>query len=251
MILFLTYHKVLRGPEAKPEFYTTWAEQMERQLEMLARTGFHALCPAELLSVKANPLPSYILSFDDGTEDHHKVVLPLLARYNCRAIFFVPTAKLNRAGYLTTQQVSEISRAGHAIGGHSHEHSRLDRFVEEDIRVQMELSRQILGELMGTPPVFFAPPGGFIDARVSAIAFESGVRAIRTMRWGYNRQPNLAALDCIPVNRFFTDEDFGRILKFRKNRTLLYGAKEVTKKLLPAKAYETLRNRVFGFRGPK
>ena len=33
MILFLTYHKVLREPGLKPEFYTVRADQLERQLE--------------------------------------------------------------------------------------------------------------------------------------------------------------------------------------------------------------------------
>src|SRR5438874_10996680 len=99
MILFLTYHQVIQGTEAAPAFYTIRAELLERQLELLARSGFQPLSPEELPDYRPGPNPACVLSFDDGTEDHHDVVLPLLSRYKWRAIFFVPTAKLNRDGH--------------------------------------------------------------------------------------------------------------------------------------------------------
>jgi peptidoglycan/xylan/chitin deacetylase (PgdA/CDA1 family) len=162
MILFLTYHKVVREPEARAEFYTIRAEQLERQLELLARSGLEPIAPHQLRDNKGPSRNTYILSFDDGTQDHFDVVLPILARYKLRGIFFVPTAKLDRPGYLRAETVKALSRAGHAIGCHSHEHRRLDWMMEEDIRVQLELSQQILGRITGEPPVIFAPPGGLI-----------------------------------------------------------------------------------------
>jgi peptidoglycan/xylan/chitin deacetylase (PgdA/CDA1 family) len=243
MILVLTYHKVLRGPDPESEFYTIPAQQLEHQLQLLAQSGFQALAPEELLEGKPRSNPAYLLSFDDATADHYEVVLPVLARHHCRAIFFTPTAKLDRPGYLTSKQVAELSRSGQTIGAHSHEHRRLDWLGEEDIRVQMQLSHEIIGNLVGAPPVFFAPPGGYIDRRVRDIALESGIRAIRVMRWGYNRIPDLAALECIPVNRHFTDEEFRRVLTFRR-RSALYAAKEITKRMIPSRTYQSLRTGV-------
>jgi peptidoglycan/xylan/chitin deacetylase (PgdA/CDA1 family) len=250
MILVLTYHKVLRGPDPESEFYTIQVEQLERQLELLAQGGFHALAPEELLDFRPQSNPAYLLCFDDGTADHYEVVLPLLARRRCRAVFFTPTAKLDRPGYMTSAQVSELSRAGQTIGAHSHEHRRLDWLGEEDIRVQMQLSHQIVRDLTGAPPIFFAPPGGFFDRRIRAIALESGVRAIRLMRWGFNSILDFRALECIPVNRHFTDAEFLRVLKFRRRPTL-YAVKEITKMLIPSRAYESLRKNVFGRLGRK
>ena len=80
MILVLTYHKVLRGPDPESEFYTLQADQLERQLELLDQGGFRALAPAELLDWRPQSNPAYLLSFDDGTADHYEIVLPLLAR---------------------------------------------------------------------------------------------------------------------------------------------------------------------------
>ena len=246
MILFLTYHKVVRNSEGEKEFYTTSADQFERELDLLAASSLQPITPEALVEgrgsrVEGSTRHSYILSFDDGTEDHREVVLPLLQHRKVRAIFFVPTAKLNRPGYLNDDAVRELSQAGHAIGLHGHEHRRLDDLTEEEIRVQFELSQNIIGELTGARPVWFAPPGGYSDSPVRALAQEAGVRASRTMRWGYNRTPNLAALECIPVNRYTTEKEFGRILKFQRSNSL-YSAKELVKKVVPARLYECLRD---------
>jgi peptidoglycan/xylan/chitin deacetylase (PgdA/CDA1 family) len=285
MILFLTYHKVLRGPESEAEFYTLQAGKLQRLLELLAEKGLRQLPLRELLhnggvrpspgaagsdSVETpdsrEPVPlsgvaapgdgrtppavPFLLSFDDGTVDHYEVVFPLLAQADQKAIFFVPTAKLNRPGYLTNDMVREMAKAGHTIGLHGHEHRRLDEFGEEDIRVQMEISRAILANLTGAPPVVFAPPGGFMDRRVQAVALETGVRVIRTMRWGYNRRLDLTALECIPLNRSSAEAEFRRVLEFR-SQALAYTAKQIARKLVPAGLYGPLRESVSRARGGK
>jgi peptidoglycan/xylan/chitin deacetylase (PgdA/CDA1 family) len=241
VILFLTYHKVLRGPEKEPEFYTVQAERLERQLEMIHGKGLRPLTVSELVAAGHSPnAPEFILTFDDGTVDHYDVVCPLLEKVGQKGIFFVPTAKLNRPGYLTSDMLRDMARAGHTIGLHGHEHRRLDEFGEEDIRVQMEVSRAKLEELTGTPPMIFAPPGGYMSWQLQSIAMESGARAIRTMRWGYNRQVDLTALQCIPLNRNSNEAEFGRVLEFR-SQAFAYATKQIARKLVPKGLYGPLR----------
>jgi peptidoglycan/xylan/chitin deacetylase (PgdA/CDA1 family) len=241
VILILTYHKVIRSSNSESDFYTITAEKFTRQLELLAKSNLRPLAPEALLTPQPDSTPCYALTFDDGTEDHQQIVLPLLQKHNCRGIFFVPTAKISCPGYLSPEGVRQLSRAGQSIGLHSHEHRRMDRFTEEDLRVQFELSQNTLGELTGVRPVLFAPPGGYINSCVRRLAAEAGVRVIRTMRWGYNRKPNLTDLECIPINRYIDEKEFGRILKFeRKNG--LYSAKQVARTILPARVYAALRD---------
>ncbi len=199
--------------------------------------------PAAPEDGRTPPPTPFLLSFDDGTVDHYEVVVPLLKAAGWSGIFFVPTAKLNRPGRLTNEMVREMAKAGHTIGLHGHEHRRLDEFGEEDIRVQMEFSSKVLEDLTGAPAVVFAPPGGFMDRRVQAVALETGARAIRTMRWGYNRRLDLAALECIPLNRHSTEAEFRRMLEFR-SPALAYAAKEIARKLIPAGLYGSLRETV-------
>jgi peptidoglycan/xylan/chitin deacetylase (PgdA/CDA1 family) len=245
MILVLTYHKVLHDQVPDSEFYTIQAEQLESHLELLAQSGLHALSPDKLAGFEPPSQGAYILSFDDGTVDHYEVVLPLLARHKCCAVFFVPSAKLDRPGYLTSNRVTEMSRAGQTIGLHSHDHRRLDELEEEEVRGQMQLSRQIIGNLTGKRPDFFAPPGGYINRRVRDIALESGVRVIRTMRWGYNQKPDFAALECVPVNRHLTERKFRQVLEFRRGSAMLYATKQIAKRMLPGRTYNSLRDIVF------
>ena len=248
MILVLTYHKVVRGPEEHPEFYSIRAEQLERHIELLHQNKFLFLSPTDLLNGEAQSGSACVLSFDDGTLDHFEVVKPVLERLGCRGLFFVPTAKLDRAGKLSSDQVRELGTSGHTIGSHSHEHARLDRLPEEDIRVQLEVSQQKLAQLVGTPGLFFAPPGGFYNPLIRKLALEAGFSVVRTMRWGYNRQLDLAAVECVPINRFLTESDFCRLLSGR-NMQFAYQAKQVTKRLVPARVYGQLRSFVFGLTG--
>src|SRR4051812_16130582 len=260
MILFLTYHQVLRETEPEAEFYTIRSETLELHLQMLEDAGLRPM-DVHKLTQEGNrpaveerpevkqPVP-FLLSFDDGTRDHYEIVLPVLAKAKRTAIFFVPTSRLNRPGYLTSAMVREMSQAGHTIGLHGHEHRRLDTFGEEDIRVQMEISRGILGQLTGAPPILFAPPGGFMDRRVQRMALEAGVRAIRTMRWGYNRRVDLTALQCVPLNRNSGKREFQRVLEFR-SQAAAYAMKQMARRLLPKPLYASFRQSMARVRAGK
>jgi peptidoglycan/xylan/chitin deacetylase (PgdA/CDA1 family) len=244
MILVLTYHRVSALRESEPEFYTTQASQLERWLDLLESNGFHALKPGELIDPGYQPKSGYLLTFDDGTRDHYDVVFPLLERRGIRGIFFVPTAKLGREGYLTADQVRSMWRAGQAIGSHSHEHRRLDRLMEEDIRVQLEVAGTTIAELTGEWPEYFAAPGGFMNRQVHQRALESGARAIRTMKWGYNRNLDLTSIECVPLNRFMKEKEFMGVLRFQ-GLGMKYVAKQISRRLIPDSAYERARNAYF------
>jgi len=248
MILILTYHKVLPVADEQAEFYSVSAAQLENHIDLLRERTFSILSPADLLDYRDERAGHVcVLTFDDGTLDHFDLVKPTLERKNCRGLFFVPTDKLDNPGRLTREQICQLSKAGHIIGSHSHEHIRLDRLPEEDIRVQLELAQEHLGALVGKPPLFMAPPGGFFNPLIRRVAMESGLRVIRTMRWGYNQKPDLMALECVPVNRFLTKTEFCHILEGR-NMQFVYRAKEVAKRLMPGRLYEALRGFVFDVR---
>jgi peptidoglycan/xylan/chitin deacetylase (PgdA/CDA1 family) len=249
MILLFTYHKVSVGTEpGARDFYTVTREQLTKHFEALAATGRQCLSVSAVREQKPLPGNSFILSFDDGTADHIEIVLPQLRERGWTATFFVPTAKLNKPGYITDAQVRELAQAGHSIGFHSHEHRRLDLATDDQMREQISRSQQIVGDLIGGKPWLFAPPGGFMNEHVREVALGFGVEVIRTMRWGYNETLDLTALETIPINRYTNDAKFQKILQVRQTRYLYFG-KQAMKALVPTHAYEKMRNLLFKLAG--
>src|SRR6185437_13583572 len=97
-------------------------------------------------------------------------------KYKCQGVFFVPTAKVDKPGYLTRANLRDLTLAGHVIASHSHEHERLDLSSQSEIRGQIARSQEILHDITGIRPIIFAPPGGFINSLVTETALGLGMR---------------------------------------------------------------------------
>jgi len=232
MILILTYHKVVASHvDDGGDFYTVTRDVLESQLRTLQTRGYHSLPVDELLANGAPPPNSCLLTFDDGTQGHYDVVLPLLQQYKFQGVFFVCTAKFDLPGYLSRAQIREMAQSGHIIACHAHQNRRLDVMTDDQIHERISLSRQIITEVVGAPPVLFAPPGGYINGRVRSAVLANGMRIIRTMQWGYNDSLELTSLQCIPLNRHIGGPQFNDVLDRRRATRLaaMYRMKEFVK----------------------
>jgi len=243
-MLFLTYHKLSERTENDADFYTVTRSQISEQLQSLKAAGFKSLPLHDLAAGRTSVEKSFVLSFDDGTADHFNIALPVLREFDQNAIFFVPTAKLNLPDRLTDDQLRRISDTGHAIGCHSHDHKRLDDVSETELKYQLGTSCEKLEHITGKKVWAFAPPGGFTTNSVRAAALGTGIKIIRTMRWGFNRTPDFTALETVPINRHTDERQFQKILEGKHPR-LLYFGKQAAKALMPAQTYERLRGWIF------
>jgi len=249
MILILTYHKIATGrANDAGEFYTITRDDLDSQFCALRTRGYRCLRIDELLSGGPPPPNCCLLTFDDGTQDHYDIVLPLLEEHKFQGVFFVCTGKFDLPGFLTRAKVGDMAQRGHIIGCHSDRNHRLDRITDEQIRERIALSRRVLTEVVGTPPVLFAPPGGYINAHVRNVVLANGMRIIRTMQWGYNDRPDLAALQCIPINQRIGPKQFHDILDRRAavRMAVMYRMKELLKWALPARLYYGVRQAIIG-----
>jgi len=72
------------------------------------------------------PLADYLLTFDDGTQDHWQYFKQIQA-IPTEKIYFIITNRIGTDGYLSLEQVKQMSLDPTvAIGGHSHDHIRLN-----------------------------------------------------------------------------------------------------------------------------
>jgi peptidoglycan/xylan/chitin deacetylase (PgdA/CDA1 family) len=93
-LVTLMYHN-LRPPDAVPAVVASnpvSPERFEAQLDRVTAERTIVGWPALAAALRGGPpLPpdACLLSFDDGLDDHHRVVLPILARRGLPATFFV------------------------------------------------------------------------------------------------------------------------------------------------------------------
>ena len=245
-MLFLTYHEISAEALAANGLFTVSAETLEKHVAIISERRLESISADDLLAGRVNE-QSYILTFDDGTIDHFEIVAPLLERHGISGIFFVPTEKLGMPGRLERRHVKELHDRGHEIGCHSHEHRRMDRMSDPEIANQLRRSCDILSEITGQSPRIFAPPGGYTNGRVRTGCANAGMRALRTMKWGVNRNLKMDDLETIALHRDCPIARFGKIRDgqglWRLRAT--YVGKQMLKSLLPINLYEHARNFVF------
>jgi len=130
------------------------------------------------------------LTFDDGYACHYETAFPLLERYGLPATFYVPTVHLKQPGYLTIEQMVELSQGGHEIASHSVTHSNLKRIPAVKVDQELRESKQILENLLKLPVKNFAAPFGAFHSNQMYL-LKKYYQSNRTVIPGFNPRKNL------------------------------------------------------------
>jgi len=235
MTLVLTYHRILTSQSAVGSFFDVTAQELDGHLRRARAVWKSGVAPDALLGGSSSDIASgcsgFIVTFDDGTEDHYTTAAPVLECNSVRGVFFVSTSLLGRPGYLTVAQCQELQARGHWIESHSHDHRRLSQFSIEEVRWQLGESRRILrGHGLGRCD-FVAVPGGDFNIAIQQAAREEGYALLRTLAWGYNRRVFPFGVESITINRKTSGRWFGPLISARCEAVKkgIYGAKELLK----------------------
>ena len=121
--------------------------------------------------------PGIALTFDDGP--HPEItpqVLDLLAAAGQRATFFCIGEHVVRHPDLVRRIVAE----GHALGLHSHGHSRwFNTWMPARVRADLVRAQEVMAEATGAPaPRLFRPPVGLKNPMVAIVVAELGLRTV-------------------------------------------------------------------------
>lgn len=245
MTLLLTYHRTL--PVAPPDnVHILSREAFRRQIGLIAGSGIAVAAPHEFVQAGRHSGHRLGLTFDDGFVSD-LICAETLASAGMKGIFFVSTAHIGEHGYLDVQGIRELDALGMTIGSHSHEHLRLTRCSDAEVRMQARLSRALLEDILGKPVQDFAYPGGACTRTISGIVCSAGYTRQYTLAWGVNSQANAAngvyCRSCIVQG--MDDSYFMRLISGRNNlsRRLHYLLKGAAAQLLPETAYRQLRQR--------
>lgn len=149
------------------------------------------------------------LTFDDGYDDLLKVV-PLLKEQKVSTMVFIPTDYIGKTNdwehavlrgkrrHLDKSEIKQLAAAGVKFGSHGHSHRDLTSLSDEELKQELEYSRQLLAAVTDQKIEYIAYPFGRYDARVEEAARKAGYRnglAATGVGGGFT-------LARIPINRF-------------------------------------------------
>jgi len=181
-VVVLLYHRVGRRTASEVDLPT---DLFDAQLEALAATGRVAPLDA-CLDALASPEPldaadPIAITFDDGTADFADLALPRLARHGLPVTLYVATAFVDEGrpfpgdgvpaswGALRDAQSTGLV----TVGSHTHGHTLLDRVPAQEVEHELDRSRQLIEQQLGTVPAHFAYP----KAVAGSAAADAAVRA--------------------------------------------------------------------------
>jgi peptidoglycan/xylan/chitin deacetylase (PgdA/CDA1 family) len=168
----LLYHGV--GPTSRridPGFLRVRPEAFRAQLGLLLGAGFEIVTVSQFAERcdGGEPPPGIVaLSFDDGMDDNHSIVLPLLRELGLRATVYVTTGLIGKpnpwmapesgARMMTVEELRELAAGGFEVGAHTVSHADLSRLGFDECLREMRESRDELERMLGVEVRTFAYP---------------------------------------------------------------------------------------------
>ncbi len=191
--LILAYHGIAdSSARVDPEFLQVSPAAFRSQLDILVRAGFEVVTVADFArrAAGAAPPPGLVaLSFDDGMDDNHSVLLPILQEYSLPATVYVSTGLIGKPNpwmepgtsrMMVEDELRDLAAAGIELGAHTVTHPNLEELDYESCLQEMVGSRDALAGIAGEPVRTFAYPYcKYADAAVRA-ARDAGFEAAVT-----------------------------------------------------------------------
>jgi peptidoglycan/xylan/chitin deacetylase (PgdA/CDA1 family) len=163
----LCYHQIRewRSTDSKTaRDYIVPESTFREQMKMLSDSGYHTILPDELISYleRGEKLPAkpIMLTFDDTDLSQFTTAQPELEKSGFKGVFFIMTVSLNRRGYMSSDQVKELSDKGNVIGSHTWDHHNVKKYTAPDWIIQVEKPTIQLEKITGVKVKYFAFPFG-------------------------------------------------------------------------------------------
>lgn len=177
-VLIYMYHSVSEEPISidsgydEPELSVKPSE-FEKQLEFFSKRGLKTVFADELPELDTSRGRYLVLTFDDGYEDNYTEAFPLLKKYNCKATIFMITSLIDAPGYLTSDQIREMTQSGLvSVQSHTVTHQPLAWWYRDydDVVYELGDSKRVLESISGRPVTALSVPNGSYDSAVMDIA---------------------------------------------------------------------------------
>src|SRR5437899_8786746 len=180
----LVYHTISSPPESLPGEIDISPERFEQQMQWLS----HWRRVAPLEETLRSPRERLVaITFDDGYRDNLTVALPILEKYSLPITLFVVAGFVDRDGYLSEEELREMSRHPLVtIGAHGLWHRHFNRLTPDEAHFELVESRRLLEGIVHQKIDLLAWPFGACDGPLERLSAECGYRASWTVWKGTN-----------------------------------------------------------------
>ena len=184
--VFLMFHELeLPGRpmcQADPGYarYVISAEEFREQVDWLRNAGWRGVNVSQAFS--DTNARAVIVTFDDGCETDLLAAAPLLQQAGFAATSYITAGFIGKPGYLSPNQVRELSQSSFEIGCHSMSHPYLSDLSASQLEDEIRTPKDRLEQMIGKSVDHFSCPGGRWNARVVTAVQEAGYKTMATSR---------------------------------------------------------------------
>ena len=179
----LMYHFIGSEDDAAASTLFVSRESFRRQMDFLARSGFHVISLDQFYAIKTGQRKprgkEVVITFDDGSTSFEKEAFPILKPHAFPVTLFLISEHVKDAsgGSMSRESIqSLLKNPWIGIGGHTKTHPALSKLREEWIADELTGSKKDLEAMFGVPVSYLAYPGGDFDGLVMEVAKKSGYR---------------------------------------------------------------------------
>ncbi len=165
--------------------WTLDIDMFRRHMDTIRRMKFDVILLRDLLKgiECRNPL---VITFDDGLETDFIGAFPILQEIGYKAEYFVSSNMIDKANYVSSDQLREMRKAGMSIQSHGHNHVFMTSLDDIMITRELRTSKEIISDITGEDVDFYSYPGGRFDDRTEAFVKKTGYKGSLTNR-GFNK----------------------------------------------------------------
>mgnify|MGYP001576691464 CR=1 FL=1 len=177
----LMYHSI-DYTDDKSNRMTVSPEVFAKQIKFLSDKKYNVIPLAEAVDYIGKktrpPAKTVAITLDDGYENNYIYAYPILKRYKIPATIFVVTDLAGKEGFMTWDQIRELSDSGLIeIGSHTVSHYWLQYLDDKLLKHELEDSKEIIETRLGREARFICYPMGSYDERVKQAARHAGYKA--------------------------------------------------------------------------
>ena len=125
------------------------------------------------------------LTLDDGYKSDFEFALPLSIKFNVPFISFIPTANIDKEGFLSRTNLIELDKNGFFIGSHTHSHLRIKDLSLSEWKEDVYKSKCILEDILSRKIDSFSFPFGEYTLKHQNILKDLGFKFIFNSKYKY------------------------------------------------------------------